>query len=124
MRPRGLRWVRTGYACQPAALGTYRRRGAACPQGPTYCTYRVRVPASAVPLPYQRVRTAYRGTPGGECLRVVPGPGDTLQMAPGPGGGVDVYLNQLQLGGGHAEWARLREAVLDPESTPQSIATT
>ena len=70
------------------------------------------------------VRTAYRGTPGGECLRVVPGPGDTLQMAPGPGGGVDVYLNQLQLGGGHAKWARLREAVLDPESTPQSIATT
>ena len=61
---------------------------------------------------------------GGECVRVVPGGGDSLQMAPGPGGGVDVYLNQLQLGGaGHAEWARLREAVLDPETpeaTPQS----
>ena len=60
---------------------------------------------------------------GGECFRVVPGGGDSLQMAPGPGGGVDVYLNQLQLGGGHAEWARLREAVLDPETpeaTPQS----
>ena len=67
---------------------------------------------------------------GGECFRVVPGGGDSLQMAPGPGGGVDVYLNQLQLGGGHAEWARLREAVLDPETpeaTPQrtrSIAPT
>ena len=47
--PRGLRWVRTRYACQPRALGTYRRRRAACLQGPTYCTYRVRVPASAVP---------------------------------------------------------------------------
>ena len=30
-------------------LCTYRRRRAACPQGPTYCTYWVRVPASAVP---------------------------------------------------------------------------
>ena len=47
--PRGLRRVRTGYAYQPPALGTYRRRRAACPQGPTYCTYWVRVPASAVP---------------------------------------------------------------------------
>ena len=28
---------------------TYRRRRAACPQGPTYCTYWVRVPASPVP---------------------------------------------------------------------------
>ena len=27
--PRGLRWVRTGYAYQPPALGTYRRRRAA-----------------------------------------------------------------------------------------------
>ena len=32
--PPGLRWVRTGYAYQPPALGTYRRRRAACPQGP------------------------------------------------------------------------------------------
>ena len=46
--PRGLRRVRTGYAYQPPALGTYRRRRAACPQGPTYCTYWVRVPASGV----------------------------------------------------------------------------
>ena len=30
-------------------MATYRRRRAACPQGPTYCTYWVRVPASAVP---------------------------------------------------------------------------
>ena len=29
-------------------MGTYRRRRAACPQGPAYCTYGVRVPASAV----------------------------------------------------------------------------
>ena len=48
-RPRRLRWVRTGYAYQPPALGTYRRRRAACPQGPTYSTYWVRVPASGVP---------------------------------------------------------------------------
>ena len=47
--PRRLRWVRTGYAYQPPALDTYRRRRAACPQGPAYCTYWVRVPASAVP---------------------------------------------------------------------------
>jgi hypothetical protein len=30
-------------------LGTYRRRRAACPQGPTHCTYGVRVPATGVP---------------------------------------------------------------------------
>ena len=47
--PRGLRWVRTGYAYQPPALGTYRTHRAACPQGPAYCTYWVRVPASGVP---------------------------------------------------------------------------
>ena len=29
-------------------MGTYRTHRAACPQGPTYCTYGVRVPASAV----------------------------------------------------------------------------
>ena len=34
--PRGLLRVRTGHAHQPPALGTYRRRSAACPQGPTY----------------------------------------------------------------------------------------
>ena len=55
--PRGLRRVRTGYAYQPPALGTYRRRRAACPQGPTYCTYWVRVPASAVPYV---LRTCHR----------------------------------------------------------------
>ena len=31
--PRGLRRVRTGYAYQPPAYCTYRRRRAACPQG-------------------------------------------------------------------------------------------
>ena len=46
--PRRLRWARTGYTYQPPALGTYRRRRAACPQGPAYCTYWVRVPASGV----------------------------------------------------------------------------
>ena len=30
-------------------MGTYLRRRAACPQGPTYCTYWVRVPATGVP---------------------------------------------------------------------------
>ena len=37
-RARGLGRVRAGYAYQPPALCTYRRRRAACPQGPTYCT--------------------------------------------------------------------------------------
>ena len=55
--PRGLRRVRTGYAYQPPALGTYRTHRAACPQGPTYCTYWVRVPASAVPYV---LRTCHR----------------------------------------------------------------
>ena len=47
--PRRLRRVRTGYAYQPPALGTYRRRRAACPQGATFCTCWVRVPAKGVP---------------------------------------------------------------------------
>ena len=38
-----------GHAYQPPALGTYRRRREPCPQGPAYCTYWVRVPASGVP---------------------------------------------------------------------------
>ena len=69
--PRCLRWVRTGDACQPPAYCTYRTRRAACPQGATYCTYWVRVPASAVPYVPRTVRTAYRpyrtyrGNPGG-----------------------------------------------------------
>ena len=46
--PRRLRWVRTRYAYQPPALGTYRTHRAALPQGPTYSTYWVRVPASGV----------------------------------------------------------------------------
>ena len=41
--------ARTGYAYPPSACCTYRRRRAACPQGPTYCTFGVRVPASGVP---------------------------------------------------------------------------
>ena len=55
--PRRLRRVRTGYAYRPPALGTYRTRRAACPQGPTYCTYWVRVPASAVPYVPRTVAT-------------------------------------------------------------------
>ena len=46
---RRLRRVRTGYAYQPPALGTYRTHRAARPQGPTYCTYGLRVPATGVP---------------------------------------------------------------------------
>ena len=46
--PRGLRRVRTGYAYQPPALGTYRRRRAACPRGRAYGTCWVHVPASGV----------------------------------------------------------------------------
>ena len=30
-------------------MGTYRTHRAACPQGPTYCTYGLRVPATGVP---------------------------------------------------------------------------
>ena len=46
--PRGLRWVRTGYAYQSPALGTYRRRRAACPQSLTCYQYWIRIPASGV----------------------------------------------------------------------------
>ena len=38
-----------GLRVPASALGTYRRRRAACPQGPAYCTYGVRVPALGVP---------------------------------------------------------------------------
>ena len=52
--PRRLRRVRTGYTYQPhLALCTYRRRRAACPEGPTYWA-----PA-----------TGYHGTPGGSRRR-------------------------------------------------------
>ena len=47
--PRGLRWVRTGYAYQSPALGTYRRRRAACLQGSACCKCWVHVPASCAP---------------------------------------------------------------------------
>ena len=62
--PRGLHWVRTGYAYEPPA--PYRRRRAA--QGPVYCTYWVGVPASAVPYVPRTVATQVarlRGRP--EC---------------------------------------------------------
>ena len=41
--------VRTGYAYEPPALCTYRRRRAACPQGPT--PYGAHVPALGAVLP-------------------------------------------------------------------------
>ena len=47
---RGLRRLRTGYAHQPPAYCTCRRRRVACPQGPTHGAYWVRTPASGVPL--------------------------------------------------------------------------
>ena len=46
--PQCLRRVHTGYAYRPPALGTYRRRRAACPKGAAYCTYWVHLPASGV----------------------------------------------------------------------------
>ena len=58
--PRRLRWVRTGCAYQPPALGTYRTHRAACPQGPACCTHWVRVPASGG----RTLRTPHRVTPG------------------------------------------------------------
>ena len=63
--PRGLSWVRTGYAHQPPALGACRRRREACPQGPAHCTYWVRAPASGVLyLPRSVVITPGRGGVG------------------------------------------------------------
>ena len=41
---------------------TYRRRRAACPQGPTYCTYTVRT--YWVRVPDSGALRAYRGAPG------------------------------------------------------------
>ena len=53
------------YANQPPALGTQQRRRAACPQGPTYCTYGVRVPASAVPYAPRTVAPQLEAVPVG-----------------------------------------------------------
>jgi GTPase SAR1 family protein len=39
VRPGAYRTARTGYAYPPPAYCTYQRRRAACPQGPTHCTY-------------------------------------------------------------------------------------
>ena len=47
--PRGCVGHMAGCAWQPPALGTYRWRRAACPQGPASCTYGVRAPASGAP---------------------------------------------------------------------------
>ena len=57
--------MRTGYAYQPPALGTYRRRRAACPQGPAYCTYWVRVRATGVPYVPRTVATQVLTGPSG-----------------------------------------------------------
>ena len=52
--------ARTGYACQPPACCTHRRRRAACPCGPILYVRRTRTRTSLG----RAVRTAYRGTPG------------------------------------------------------------
>ena len=65
--PGGLRTVRAGYAHQPPACRTCRRRGAACLRGATHCTCAVHVPASAV----LRVPHACCGTAGGELCKVL-----------------------------------------------------
>ena len=71
--PRCLRWVRTGYAYQPPALGTYRTHRAACPPGTTHCTYWARVPASAVPyVPRAVAPQAERAARGGLHARARP----------------------------------------------------
>ena len=64
--PGGLRRVRTGDAYQRPALGTYRRRREAWPQGPA-CLYVLGTRTSHG----RTVRTAHRGTPGpgGELTR-------------------------------------------------------
>ena len=57
----GAKLTRTPrYAYQPPALGTYRTHRAACPQGATYCTYGVRVPASGVPCVLRTVAPQVR----------------------------------------------------------------
>ena len=54
---------------------------------------------------------------GGECLRVVPGAGDSIQLVAGPRGGVDMYLGLGSTDSLHAPrpcWERLRETVVNP----------
>ena len=70
---------------------TYRTRRAACPQGPTYFTYWVRVPASAVPYAPRTLATQVSGL---SCavrtllsLYCMPVLGDALQF---------VIVDQLQ----------------------------
>ena len=80
--PRAYRTARTGYAYRPPACCTYRRRRAACPQGPTCCTYWVRVPASGVPcVPCSMVSTA--GTSGDGAVKE-PGPNPRPNPEPKP----------------------------------------
>ena len=102
--PRGLRRVRTGYAYRPPALGTYRRRRAACPQGATYRTYWVRVPS---------VRTAHRGAPGRSYwLVITAGPERRLALVGHKGlmqcltAGADLPSGH-RLGNCEAFWVRL-----------------
>jgi len=85
--PRAYRTARTGYAYRPPACCTYRRRRAACPQGPTCCTYWVRVPASGVPcLPRSMVSTA--GTSGhGAVKEAGPNPHPNPEPKPKPNPG-------------------------------------
>ena len=54
--PRGLSWVRTGYAYQPPALCTYRRRRVACPRAPRT----VRTGYAHQPRPYRTYRAPWQ----------------------------------------------------------------
>ena len=102
--PRGLCWVRTGYAYQPPALGTYRRHRAACPKGPAYCTYWVRVPASGVgyvprtvaPQAYAHVRVGARGGAASSVRALAPATDEGADE--GAGGGADGARRHQQPG--------------------------
>ena len=51
----------------------------------------------------------------GECMRIVPGTGDTIQIVAGPKNGVDMYLNLGAIPGQPPpDWSQLREQVLNP----------
>jgi hypothetical protein len=52
----------------------------------------------------------------GECMRAVPGVGDTLQIVAGPRNGVDLYLNlgAPLAGQPPQDWSQLREQLLNP----------
>ena len=77
--PRRLRWVRTGYAYQPPALGTYRTHRAALPQGPTYSTWSLGASRPAPPVRTQRGRLVRVA-----CTYPTEAPGRTCQLRSAP----------------------------------------